>query len=42
MDRYVQGERDHRSHAVADYDTYQEGAKDRHAEQLKDVVGRKY
>ncbi|KAI9051977.1 hypothetical protein LZ554_004231 [Drepanopeziza brunnea f. sp. 'monogermtubi'] len=42
LDRYVQDERDHRSLAVAEYDAHQQEAKERHVEQLNDVVNQNY
>lgn len=42
VERFVQDDRDHRSFAVAEYDVHQVDAKKRHAEKLKDVVGKKY
>lgn len=42
IDRYIKEERDYKSHAVADYDPYQEAARLRHEKQLRDVVEKNY
>ncbi len=42
VDRFVRDERDHRSFAVVEYDACQEAARTKHAQALKEVVGKKY
>jgi hypothetical protein len=40
VERFVQDERDYRSHAVQEYDAYQEASRKKHSEMLRDVVRR--
>jgi hypothetical protein len=40
VQRYVQDERDYRSHAVQEYDAYQDISRREHSEKLKDVIRR--
>jgi hypothetical protein len=40
VERYVQDERDYRSHAVQEYDACQEASRREHSERLRDVVRR--
>ncbi|RDL33571.1 uncharacterized protein BP5553_07939 [Venustampulla echinocandica] len=42
MERFLQEDRDHRSHAVAAYSPHQEDAHKRHKGKLEDVVKMKY
>ncbi|TVY73603.1 hypothetical protein LSUE1_G005249 [Lachnellula suecica] len=42
IDRYTTEEKDYRSHAVGEYDPYQNRAKERQEQHLKDVVEKQY
>ncbi|CZR55739.1 uncharacterized protein PAC_05627 [Phialocephala subalpina] len=42
VDRFIKDDRDYKSHAVTEYDPYQDEARRQHEEQLKDVIEKRY
>jgi len=42
IDRYTTDEKDHRSHAVPEYDRCQKEGRAEHEQHLRDIVGKEY